>query len=216
MLKRTCLLFILLISLTFVSACDEDKQEIYLYDQYYYGMTREQVKKLATVSPCQDNMNQLCRHNLVPFFRTTWHQRFIFKHDRLVGVQLAHTDPDKASKLINSWLDSGYRYLPVAIISDGKELDLFAEIKFSGKEGARQAVLNFTRATAQDRESTYLYLDLDGREDVLNNYRSFHDILSYAPRDIVGIEQIVNEKFVIINFIAPIAEWQDRARRNRP
>lgn len=215
MLKRSCLWLIALLVLLFLQACDDDQKQIYLYDQYYYGMTKDQVRELATVSPCQDNLNDLCRHNTVPFFRETWYERFLFRHDRLVGVQLAHTDQKKATKLINSWLDSGYRYMPVAVISAGQELDLFAEIKFAGKEGARQAVNRFTKATARDLQTTYLYLDLTGREEILNQFSSFHDILARAPRDIIGIEQIVNERFVIINFIAPIAEWQDRMGRKQ-
>ncbi|MBQ7739287.1 MAG: hypothetical protein IJT59_06515 [Desulfovibrionaceae bacterium] len=212
MLKKSCLLLITLILIFFLQACGDD-EKIILYDQYYYGMTRAQVEDLATVTACRDNPYDLCRENAIPFFREIWYERFIFRQDRLVCVQLIHTEPKKAAKLINSWLDSGYRYMPVAINSDGKELDLFAEIKYSGKEGARQAVHNFTRATARDPETTYLYLDLVGREEILNNYSSFHDILANAPRDIIGIEQTVKDKYLIINFIAPMAEWQDRVNK---
>ncbi|MBQ7586177.1 MAG: hypothetical protein IJU40_08035 [Desulfovibrionaceae bacterium] len=203
----TLVLILILVSL--LQACEDDKR-IYLYDQFYYAMPRAEVEELAIVSPCQDKPSTLCRHNPVPFFRESWYQRFIFRKDRLVGVQLIHLDPKKASKLVDSWLDAGYRYMPVALISAGQELDLFAEIKVAGKEAARQAVERFVRQTANDRESIFLYLDLDKREDLLDSYYNFHTILANAPRDIIGIEESIDEKYLTINFIAPVAEWQDR------
>ncbi|MBQ9536478.1 MAG: hypothetical protein IJU79_01660 [Desulfovibrionaceae bacterium] len=171
-----------------------------------------EVQELAQVSPCQDNPQQLCRINSIPFFRESWYQRFIFRRGLLIGVQLAHLETPEVHSLIDKWLDSGYRYIPVAITSAGQELDLFAEIKLSGKEGARKAVNNFVRRTAADLNTTYLYLDLDDREHLLDNYYSFYTILAQAPRDLIGIEEVVRDKYLTITFIAPVAEWQDKGQ----
>ena len=207
--------FALLLCVLFSLTGCEQETRIYLYGQFYYGMTYEDVQQETQSTYCADDLNQLCRPNLVPFFRESWQQRFYFRRDRLIAVELTHHDLEKARPLVDSWLDSGYRYLPVSISSAGQELDLFAEIRRYGKEGARQAVHAFTRATAQDRETTYLYLDLDRREDLLNSMNSLAMIFATAPRDLVGIEETVNEHAISIRFCAPIAEWQDRRMQKR-
>ncbi|MBR4741434.1 MAG: hypothetical protein IK079_00855 [Desulfovibrio sp.] len=193
----------------FLQSCNEGER-IYLYDQFYYAQPLQEIKKLTSAEYCRDDRTSLCRKNPVPFFRASWYQRFLFRQERLVGVQLIHLDPDKARKLIDPWLDGGYHYLPVAIRSAGKELDLFAEIKTVGKEGARKAVNAFSRATATDQESTYIYVDLTRREHILDSMFSFHTILASGPRDLLGIEEKVNNKMLSINFFAPVAEWQDQ------
>ena len=204
---RCCLCLILLL---LCAACDDTSNKIILYDQFYYGMPYKEVEQVAQAVTCKDSIDNLCRPNPVPFFREAWYQRFLFRHDRLYAVQLIHTSPKKVTKLINTWLDSGYRYLPVAIISGGQQLDLFAVMKRTSKEGARKAVNDFTKMTAKDLQSKYLYLDLTGRESCLNSMDSFASILRQGPRDIIDIEQTVNDKEMIIAFTAPIAEWQDK------
>ena len=205
-LLATCLLLLLF----FLQACTEDANRIYLYGQFYYGMPIKEVLNETQSTECSDNFNHLCRRNLVPFFKESWYQRFIFSKDRLVGVQLTHTDPKKVRGLIDGWLDSGYRYIPVAIKSAGRELDLYAEIRISGKEGARKAVQEFSRETARDLHNDYIYLDLDRRENLLNKMYSYQMILNSGPRDLIGIEESVDDKYISITFIAPVAEWQDK------
>ena len=192
------------------AACESEPTKIVLFDQYYYGMPFKEVQERSQSVYCKDNLDNLCRPNPVPFFKESWYQRFLFRRERLIAVQLISQTPDKVQPLINNWLDSGYRFMPVSMTSGGKQLDLLAAIKTSGKEGARKAVHSFTRATAQDLQTVYLYLDVLGKEDVLNAFPSFRALLKSGPRDIVGIEQMVNEKEIIVSFIAPIAEWQDK------
>ncbi|MCR4666495.1 MAG: hypothetical protein K5657_04275 [Desulfovibrio sp.] len=196
--------------LLFLSSCDEAPKKIYLYGDFYYGMSHREVQKMTNAVSCKDSFDNLCRPNPVPFFQKAWYQRFLFRQNRLYAVQMIHTEPNKVDKIINTWLDSGYRYLPVAILSGGKQLDLFAVMKRSTREVARKAVNDFTRMTAKDLQSKYIYLDLTGREDCLNAMDSLSTILRKAPRDIIGIEQTVNDKELIIGFTAPIAEWQDK------
>ncbi|MBQ7618129.1 MAG: hypothetical protein IJS50_04575 [Desulfovibrio sp.] len=206
MLKR--LLPVLLLLLT--CACDGDSAQINLFDQYYYGMSFKDVQERSQAVYCKDNLDSLCRPNPVPFFRESWYQRFLFRRDRLYAVQLISQSPDKVQPIINGWLDAGYRFLPVAITSGGKQLDLFAAIKVAGKEGARKAVNSFTKATAQDLQCVYLYLDLLDHENSLDSFKSFREILRKGPRQLVGIEQMVDEKEMVLSFIAPIAEYQDK------
>lgn len=197
-----------------LQACS-DSGKIYLYGEFYYGMPIEEVRESTDSTECADNYNDLCRRNQVPFFRESWYQRFIFLRNRLVGVQLAHLEPEKVRQLIDKWLDSGYHYIPVAIRSGGKELDLYAEIRISGKEGARKAVHDFTRETAQDSQTSYLYLDFERREKMLNKFYSFQTILANAPRDLLGIEESVDDHMITITFKAPVAEWQDKGSPRR-
>ncbi|MBO4336303.1 MAG: hypothetical protein J5846_10840 [Desulfovibrio sp.] len=203
-------LLLVLCSTVLVTACEKEKPKIMLFEQYYYGMPFKDVQTLSKATYCQDTFDSLCRPNPVTFFRESWYQRFLFKRERLVAVQLINRKPEQARKLIDTWLDTGFRFMPVSITSGGKQLDLFAAIKSTGKEGARKAVYNFTRATAADLEMVYLYLDLQGKENALNSFGNLSSIFNKGPRDLVGIEERVNDKEIVVSFIAPIADWQDR------
>ena len=210
MLHRCFALVTFLCLSVLLCACEEEKPKIMLFEQYYYGMPFKEVQARSQAAYCRDSFDSLCRPNPVTFFRESWYQRFLFKRERLVAVQLISRKPDTSRKLIDTWLDTGFRFMPVSITSGGKQLDLFAALKATGKEGARKAVHNFTRATAADLEMIYLYLDLQGKENALNNFNNLSGIFNRGPRDIVAIEEKVNDKEIIVSFIAPIADWQDR------
>ncbi|MCR5814974.1 MAG: hypothetical protein K6G15_10870 [Desulfovibrio sp.] len=203
-------LLVMLCSTVLLTACEKEKPKIMLFEQYYYGMPFKEVQAQSQATYCRDSFDSLCRPNTVTFFRESWYQRFLFKRERLVAVQLISRKPAQTRKTIDNWLDTGFRFMPVSITSGGKQLDLFAAIRSTGKEGARKAVYNFTRATAADLEMVYLYLDLQGKENALNSFSNLSAIFNKGPREIVGIEEKVNDKEIVISFIAPIADWQDR------
>lgn len=200
----------LLLLLLFVAACESKASKIELYDSFYYGMSYKDVQKQSLAVECANSLDSLCRPTPVPFFKVAWYQRFNFRRNKLISIDLISLDPEKTSQLVNGWLDSGYRYVPVLMTSGGKRLDILAAMRTAGKEGARRAVHAFLRETASDLENTYLYLDLENHEESLKGLHSYQAVLQNAPRDIIGIEQTVNDKECILTFRAPIAEWQDK------
>ncbi len=202
-----CFLVLLIL---LVTACESNAPKIALFDDFYYGMSHKDVQKKSLAVECANSLDSLCRPTPVPFFKVSWYQRFNFRRNKLISVELISLDPKTTSQLVNGWLDSGYRYVPVLMTSGGRKLDIFAAMQASGKEGARKAVHAFLRETASDLENTYLYLDLDKHEDSLRGLNSYQAILRNAPRDIIGIEQTVNDKECILTFKAPIAEWLDK------
>ncbi|MBQ7608959.1 MAG: hypothetical protein IJU76_13485 [Desulfovibrionaceae bacterium] len=202
-----CFLVILLL---LAAACESDAPKIELYDGYYYGMSYKDVRARSLAVECDNSLDSLCRPTPVPFFKVSWYQRFNFRSDRLLSIDLISLEPKKTSPLINGWLDSGYRFVPVLMTSGGKQLDIYAAMVREGKEGARRAVHAFLRSTAQDLENTYLYIDFQDHEEQLKGLHSYQAILNYAPRDILGVEQTVNDTECILTFRAPIAEWQDK------
>lgn len=202
-----CFLVLLLL---LVVACENKPTRIKLYDAFYYGMTYQDVQKKSLAVECANNLDSLCRPTPIPFFKVAWYQRFNFRRNKLISVDLISLDPKKTSLLVNGWLDSGYRYVPVIMESDGKRLDILAAMRTAGREGARRAVHAFMRETASDLENSYLYLDLDEHEESLKGLNNYQAVLQHAPRDIVGIEQKINDKECILTFKAPIAEWQDK------
>lgn len=192
------------------SGCEDEQTRIDLFDGYFYGMPYSDVKERSRAVECANDPANLCRPTPVSFFKEAWYQRFIFKEKRLLAVEIINLKPETIEPIINPWLDSGYRFIPVLIKSGGLQLDLFAAMRSAGKEGARRAVLEFNKATASDLQNEYLYFDLQDREHCLDAMNSYGAILHYGPRDLIGISETMNEKEFILSFHAPVAEWQDR------
>lgn len=213
--RRQCIIFLLL--LLALVACDRD-EKINLFEGYYYGMSWEAVKRQAQAESCPDSPGMLCRKNPAVFFKMHWEQRFVFRHDKLIGVRLSRSDPKSIHTVVDSWLDDGYRYMPVLVASAGKRLDVLAELKRTDKQQTRLAVKKFAAATASDPRTTYLYLDFDRRRHLLDAAGSYDDLLRRAPRDLPGIEEKIDDKTLCITFLAPVAEWQDarRGAQNAP
>ena len=203
----SCLLILLP---ALLCACDGGGQ-IELFEGFTYGMTVSEVKQKADVFPCPDDRLMLCRRSAAALFKTSWEQRFLFSSERLVAVRLITKETPKIRDDVNKWLDSGYRYMPVLIMSGGAKLDVLATLRAQGREGTREAIRQFARRTARDDKTTYLYLDFDKRENLLNDAASYAALAAHAPRDLRGIEQTVEDEFLCLTFLAPIARAQDGA-----
>ena len=202
--------FILFLLTALLCACDGGGT-IELFEGFTYGMPVNEVMRKAEVFPCPDDRRMLCRRSPAALFKTSWEQRFLFSSERLVAVRLITKETPKIRDDVNKWLDSGYRYMPVLIMSGGAKLDVLATLKAQGREGTREAIRQFARRTARDDKTTYLYLDFDKRENLLNDAASYADLAAHAPRDLRGIEQTVEDEILCLTFIAPIARAQDGA-----
>ena len=209
-MRFRCLLYVAALCLLLRCACQDESKKIRLFEDFYYGMSYQDVLDACDATECADRMDSLCRRNPIIFFREIWYQRFNFRRNRLISIDIINLTPAKVAPIINGWLDSGRRFVPVLLSSGGKQLDVFAAMKQAGKEGARRAIWDFYRATSQDLNTDYLYLDLQNREDCLDSMNSYTAILRYGPRDLVGVEQITTDTMCTLTFTAPIAEWQDK------
>ena len=209
-MRNRLIFFILFLFTALLCACDSGGQ-IELFEGFTYGMSVNEVRKKADVSPCPDDRRMLCRRSPAALFKTSWEQRFVFSAERLVAVRLITKETPKIRDDVNKWLDSGYRYMPVLIMSGGAKFDVLATLKTQGREGTREAIRQFARRTARDDKTTYLYLDFDKRENLLNDAQSYAALVAHAPRDLRGIEQTVEDECLCLTFLAPIARAQDGA-----
>lgn len=204
-----CLLLCCLLSL--IAGCSEQpperkKERITLLFGFDYGMSRAEVAKSAGAGRCSDDLDSLCRREPASFFKYQWDQRFYFQRDKLVAVELRRNNSKDVQTTVNKWLDSGYRFMPTLVKSDGREMDILALVKQYGRDVTRQAVQDFLKSTPLDATTTYIYGDFDRKQALLTGAKNHATVLARAPRDFILIEESVNEETISLIFRAPAAE----------
>ena len=195
-----------------LSACGGERKKeerITLLQGYDYGMGKKLVAERAGAGPCPDDADSLCRRQPFSLFKILWEQRFTFRNDSLVAVELRYRNTREVQSLVDKWLDGGYRYMPTLVSSDGRDFDILAMLKQYGKDMTRQAVQNFVKSTPLNATTTYFYGDFERKNQLLTGAKSHADILARAPRDFVAIEESVNDERISLKFHAPIAYRQD-------
>lgn len=206
--RRTFCLFLCAMLLV-LSACSEKptqkKENITLLFGFDYGMSRAEVAKRANADRCTDDLDSLCRQ-ATSLFKYQWEQRFHFgKDNKLVSVELRRANSKEVQATINKWLDSGYRFMPLLVKSDGREIDILAMVKQYGRDVTRQAIQDFLKSTPLDATTTYIYGDFERKQALLTGAQSYAVVLARAPRDFILIEESVSEDNITLLFRAPSA-----------
>ena len=192
-------------------ACSEQppaskKEKITLLYGFDYGMSRAEVAKSAGADRCSDDLDSLCRREPASFFKYQWDQRFHFRKDKLAAVELRRKNSKDVQTTINKWLDSGYRFMPTLLQSDGRELDILAMVKQYGKDATRQIIQDFLKGTPLNATTTYIYGDFERKQALLTGAKTHATVLARAPRDFILIEESVSEDSITLVFRAPAAE----------
>lgn len=204
----SCLLLCVL--LLAIAACGgqpaRKKEKITLLYGFDYGMSRTEVAKRAGAGRCTDDLDSFCSRQPASFFKYQWDQRFHFRNDKLVAVELRRNNSKDVQTTVNKWLDSGYRFMPTLVKSDGREMDILALVKQYGRDVARQAIQDFLKSTPLDATTTYIYGDFDRKQALLTGSANHATVLARAPRDFILIEESVNEESITLIFRAPAAE----------
>lgn len=203
-----CLLCLLCaVCLWGLAACSGGSEEqITLLTGYDFGMRKSDVASRAGAATCPDDAERLCRRQPTMLFKIYWEQRFRFKNDKLVAVELRHSNSKEVQATIDGWLDGGYRYMPMLVKSEGQELDILAALRQYGKDVTRQAVRQFVKAMPLTATTTYIYGDFKRKNHLLTNARSHADLMARAPRDFILIEESVSDDAISLTFRAPVAE----------
>lgn len=201
-------LLVLCLALALCACGGERKKEdkITLSYGYDYGMPRAEVARKAVADTCPDDPDSLCRRQPASLFKIQWEQRFRFRKDRLVAVELKHRNTKEVQTLIDKWLDSGYRYMPTLVKCEGRELDILAMVKQYGRDTTRQAVQQFLKGTPLNATTTYIYGDFERKQALLTGAKNHATVLARAPRDFILIEESVNEESITLTFTAPAAD----------
>lgn len=208
-LKNAVLPLLLCLVLT-LPACGggerRKKDSIILLHGYAHGMPRTEVARKAVTDICPDDAESLCRRQPASLFKIQWEQRFRFKNDRLVAIELKHRNTKEVQALIDKWLDSGHRYMPTLVKSDGRELDILAMVKQYGRETTRQSVQHFLKGTPLNATTTYIYGDFARKQTLLTGAKNHATVLARAPHDFILIEESINEESITLTFWAPAAD----------
>ncbi len=206
--RALCLL--LCAALLGLPACSDKpapkKERITLLYGFDYGMSRAEIARSAGADRCSDDLDSLCSRQPASFFKYQWDQRFHFRNDKLVAVEIRRKNSKDVQTTINKWLDSGYRFMPTLVQSNGQEMDILALVKQYGRDVTRQAIQDFLKSTPLDATTTYVYGDFDRKQALLTGAKNHATVLARAPRDFILIEESVNEETITLIFRAPAAE----------
>ena len=208
-------LFACLFILCFAAPIFAVEEEVPLFKNVSYGMSKAAVREATGAVPCKDEVleGQLCSKKPINFGKQSWEQLFRFANDKLISVVLSKKfDRKSMQNVIRTIENNGYN---IILMHDGqKTFDKLEEWSKGPTHDADLEEMKFEKNATNANKFSYTLIENNGISktvEKLNHLsRNILELLANAPRSLRAVEvSRVGKEFLLVKFSAPIARMKD-------
>lgn len=162
---KAILCFVAALFLTANAYADE---QIPLFKDYHYGMSKGQIAATGAVSCAEvlgesddDLKDALCAREEVQFLKQDWLEMFVFDDDKLLRVALIKEfEPASYMAAIGGMINN--KFMPILMMQGNNSLDVVSTIKEQGQQRASELISDFEqKALTGPSEYTAIFLPVD-------------------------------------------------------
>lgn len=178
-----------LVASLFLTANAYADEQIPLFKDYNYGMSKGQIAATGAVSCTEvlgeveeDLKDALCAPDQIKFLKQDWFEIFDFDGDKLVRVILAKEfDPASYSASVGGMINN--KFMPVLMTQGNSDLDIVSMMKKQGQQRASELISDFEqKALSSDSDYSAFFLPLDFVKN--NKSKGAYQLLRYAPANL--------------------------------
>lgn len=205
-----CLLLLMLA----VPACAEEN--IPLFKDYYYGMSKADVQKKSGAIACQHEnlLGSLCMTKPISFGNQQWEQVFLIEDNKLGAVLLAK-DIDAQSLVAVMQTVTSNGYVLLSMSTGSKQFDLINTVHTKGKNSINAEMTKFEAEAQNAQELAYGFFEAEKVKPLIakSDVISFGDFVAKAPVNLRSVEIKRTGDILSVQFLAPIAAIQDMRKK---
>lgn len=178
-----------LVAAFFLTANAYADEQIPLFKDYSYGMSKGQIAATGAVSCTEvlgevedDLKDALCAPGQIKFLKQDWVEIFGFDGDKLIRVILAKEyDPASYSAAVGGMIHN--KFMPILMMQGNSSLDVVTAIKEQGQQRASELISDFEQKALTGSSDYYaIFLPLDFVKN--NNSKGAFQLLRSAPANL--------------------------------
>lgn len=177
-----------------------------LYKEFYYGMSKGDVKKASNASPCKEIELQgnLCRYGHT-FANTKWDQVFFIENEKLSHVALVSKFSQQAyTSAMGAITNNDFSLVSLRTKNEG--FDLISEYGKKPKDAVTAELTRFENVALSNGYLDYIFLNNDAITSTMPG-KSAEDVVSRAPKSLREVDILVANNlggdWITVKFFAP-------------
>ncbi len=192
-------------------------EEIKLFKNYSYGMSKEQVEETTNLIPCEAATleGDLCTPHKITFLGEEWIQAFYFHNDELRYVGLFSTFTEGLlHKSLQGISQNGF--VLMHIVSDSSAFDAVPYLP-EGRDITLEALSTWEHENQNSQAFTYSLVEEKNLKQMIveRNVKSTASFIHKAPITTRMVEIELTSMSVTVKFLAPIKALEDHRKENQ-